>query len=222
MIVSINQPAYLPWLGYFDRVKRSDFHIVLDHVQLEKGGFTNRTRIRQRDGRVMWLTVPVEKGWPIKDTLIASEKWRRKHREALTQAYGCVGYPRSTRLMTISAVCYDSLLWCWGQGLPRSDHVFSSALGGGRLGHKSDLVLNLCREVGATTYLSGPNGRNYLDIPAFEQAGIEVLYHDFPAEQPVLSALDYLFRSTAWPQAHLTSAHSSPPLVPAGEAAAPA
>ena len=48
MIVSINQPAYLPWLGYFHRIAISDIHIVLDHVQFEKNSFVNRNKIRTK------------------------------------------------------------------------------------------------------------------------------------------------------------------------------
>jgi hypothetical protein len=58
MIVSINQPAYLPWLGYFHRIAVSDAHIVLDTVQFEKNSFTNRNKVRTREGWC-WLTVPV-------------------------------------------------------------------------------------------------------------------------------------------------------------------
>ena len=93
----------------------------------------------------------------------------------------------------------------------RTPLVTSTELG--PRGVKSELVLNLCREVGATTYLSGPQGRNYLDLPAFEEVGIGVVFHDFPADPPVLSAVDHLFTkaSKPWPQPVLTSAHSSPP-----------
>ena len=58
MIVSINQPAYLPWLGYFHRIAISDLHIILDHVQFEKNSYTNRNKIRTPEGW-NWLTVPV-------------------------------------------------------------------------------------------------------------------------------------------------------------------
>jgi hypothetical protein len=58
MIVSINQPAYLPWLGYFHRIAVADAHIVLDHVQFEKNSFTNRNKVRLSAGWC-WLTVPL-------------------------------------------------------------------------------------------------------------------------------------------------------------------
>ena len=43
MIVSIAQPAYLPWLGYFDRIAKSDLHLVLDSVQMERNTRTSFT-----------------------------------------------------------------------------------------------------------------------------------------------------------------------------------
>ena len=85
MIVSINQPAYLPWLGYFDRIEKSDLHIVLDHVQFEKGSYTNRCQVPGS-----WLTVPVHsKGFPkITDVTIADTGWHKKHLKTLRQLYG--------------------------------------------------------------------------------------------------------------------------------------
>ena len=36
MLVAIHQPLYFPWLGYLDRMARSDLFVVLDHVQFER------------------------------------------------------------------------------------------------------------------------------------------------------------------------------------------
>ena len=61
MKVTIMQPAYLPWLGFFDRIEASDIFVVLDNVQLDtssKTRFTNRNKIRTRDGWI-WLTLPM-------------------------------------------------------------------------------------------------------------------------------------------------------------------
>ena len=62
MIISISQPAYIPWLGYFSRIKKSDIHVVLNNVQIErntKNSFTNRNKLRNKDN-IFWLTVPLK------------------------------------------------------------------------------------------------------------------------------------------------------------------
>ena len=46
-------------------------------------------------------------------------------------------------------------------------------------GQKSDLVLSLCKAVNATTYISGPSGRDYMDLESFKEAGIDVKFNDF-------------------------------------------
>ena len=50
-------------------------------------------------------------------------------------------------------------------------------------GAASDLVLNLCLEVGATRYLTGIGGKNYLDPESFGKAGVEIVYR--PSVLPV-------------------------------------
>jgi hypothetical protein len=194
MIVSIMQPAYLPWLGYFDRVQRSDLHIVLDTVQLEhqtKTAFTNRNRVRTAIGWT-WLTVPVQTAGqqhtPIHDIAIASSPaWARKHATTLRQSYGRAPhwhrlvplfddlYGREwTRLFDLLTTSTSALCALLGVQTPM---VSASSLG--VTGTKADLVLALCRAVGATTYLSGPFGRDYLDEAAFADAGMTLAYHDY-------------------------------------------
>lgn len=207
-VVSINQPAYLPWDGYFDRIRQSDLHIVLDHVQFEKGSATNRCLIRQRDGRTMWLTVPVEKGKPINETRVSDYKWKWKHRMTLAQAYPTCDIP----VVACQFLGDVARLTTWAMltrlGLPPQHHL-SSRMGGDKLGHKSDLVLNICKQLGATRYLSGPQGANYLNIPAFEKAGIEVTYYVWQPPTLPLSAIHDIYSGEefAWPQAHLISGH---------------
>jgi len=92
MIVTIMQPAYLPWLGYFDRIARSDLYVVLDHVQFEKNSFTNRNKLRTSAGWT-WLSVPVKTGRRFGrlaiDKLETSpgSNWRRKHWDTIRFNY---------------------------------------------------------------------------------------------------------------------------------------
>jgi len=190
MIVSIMQPAYLPWLGYFDRLARSDLHIVLDSVALSKQNFTNRNRVRGNTGPV-WLTVPVQRKHAdqrILETLVGpANSWKKKHWETLRQAYGrtphwhrYAGFLETyyqTPQERLPDVLDTMTTWLCGTLAITTPIVRSSTLD--VPGSKADLVLQLCQAVGATTYLSGPFGRDYLDPGAFEAAGIALEYHDY-------------------------------------------
>lgn len=216
MIVSINQPAYLPWLGYFNRIQASDLHIVLDHVQFEKNSYTNRNKIRTAQGWT-WLTVPLKtKGrfgkLAINELEIDAERgWPAKHWNTLRQNYGkAPHFAEHARFFEeLYARPWDRLAGLLGAAtgylLERGLRIRTPLLhsSGMRVdGHKSDLVLNLCRAAGAKVYLSGPLGRDYLDEEAFRQAGIEVRYHEYvhpayaqayPGFEPAMSAVDLLF-----------------------------
>jgi hypothetical protein len=215
MIVSINQPAYLPWLGYFERIAASDLHIVLDHVQFEKNSFTNRNKVRTKDGAT-WLTVPVSTKGQFGDLAInrlecaRQVAWQKKHWTTLK-----MNYARAPFFMNYAAA-YETLYaqgWTNFGAMVRAflgQHLrdlgittpllYSSELA--VVGAKSELVLNLCRAVQADVYLSGAMGRAYLDEARFVNANIQVQYQDYvhpvyaqvwPEFVPSLSVLDLLF-----------------------------
>lgn len=215
MIVSINQPAYLPWLGYFERIAKSDLHVVLDHVQFEKNSFTNRNKARTKDGWT-WLTVPVSTKGKFGDLRIHdlelgdNGSWSRKHWATLKMNYGKApffgGY----------APAYESLYaQSWNGFMPMvraflERHLLDLGITTPLLyssemevsGSKSGLVLNICRAVGADTYLSGALGRDYLEEPIFVDANIAVRYQNYthptypqcqPGFEPFMGILDLIF-----------------------------
>ena len=61
MIVAAHQPHYLPWLGYLDKLAKSDLFVVMDDLQYEAQNYQNRQRIKLADGAA-WLTVPLHRG----------------------------------------------------------------------------------------------------------------------------------------------------------------
>lgn len=67
--------------------------------------------------------------------------------------------------------------WCMDALEIRTPIVYSSQLG--VEGQASRLLVEICRAVGADAYLSGPGGKNYMEMPLFEQAGIQVIWQDF-------------------------------------------
>jgi WbqC-like protein family len=215
VIVSINQPAYLPWLGSLERIALSDMHVVLDHVQFEKNGLTNRNRVRTAEGST-WLTVPVRtKGrfghLAIDQVQIDDGRdWKGKHWRTLQlnyakaahfdgyAAYWKLVYERDwTRLIDLLHETLEWTLDAFGIG---TRLIRSSALP--VRGAKGELVLDICTHLGATTYLSGPLGRAYLDQVRFRDAGLELTFHEHtPPEylqshegfESGLAAIDALF-----------------------------
>ena len=207
------QPGYLPWLGFFDQMRRSDTFVYYDDVQFDKHGWRNRNRIKSESGP-QWLTVPVlhhGKGQPlIIDTLIDTRSgWARKHAGTLRQYYAKAPYLKRylpeleellnrpwTYLVDLDIAVVD-LLAGWLKLTPTV--LRASQLGIG--GTQSERLINLCVHLGANRYLSGNAASDYLDVSAFEKHGIEVTWQDYhhpiyPQQHgpfvPYLSAIDLL------------------------------
>ena len=186
MIVSIHQPAYLPWLGYLDRIAQSDTFIFLDMVQFEKNSFTNRNRIKTANGP-LWLTVPVLSQGHIGKTLLDlkidnRQDWKTRHLRSIEQNYRKAPFfaERFARFAALYDVVEDGLadfcfrqLRFWADEFALSARILR-ARDLAAAGSKSDLVVSLCHAVNATEYLSGPQGRSYLDETTFARAGIKV------------------------------------------------
>jgi hypothetical protein len=212
VIVSIHQPAYLPWLGYLARIAASDVFVFLDTVQFERGSFTNRNRIKA-NGRLQWLTVPVRSRGYQSRTLLEMEidnhrDWRTKHLRAIEQSYSRAPHfgPNAPRLASLvspgenqfATLCFAQLMFWLDEFQINTRVVRASDMQVD--GRKSELVLNICRRLGASKYISGTIGRHYLDEAKFSAAGIDLTYQDY--RHPVypqlggefiagLSAVDY-------------------------------
>ncbi len=205
MIVSINQPTYLPWLGYFHRIGVSDVHVVLDDVQFEKNSFTNRNKLKTAQGW-MWLTVPIlasgRFGQSIKEVEISNTRnWRHKHLTSIQTNYNNARFfcEYSSFFEEMYSREWDCLLPLIDFGTRyfldqlgiRTKLIRSSTLD--VQGTKSDLVLEICQILRADVYLSGTLGRGYLDEKSFRKAGIRVVYQDY--KHPVYSQLWEPFES---------------------------
>ncbi|MAH06460.1 MAG: WbqC family protein [Alphaproteobacteria bacterium] len=217
MIISINQPAYLPWLGYFDRIKNSDIHIVLDHVQFEKNSMVNRNKVRTQQGESL-LTVPViTKGkfgnLPISELTIDNNKpWKKKHWKSIEATYRKAPFAKDhigffeevyaqdwDKLNGLNAHINNYILKALNI---KSKIIYSSSLDVHN--KKSDLVLEICKIYNAKTYISGALGRDYLDLSTFEDANINVVFQDYnhPIYNqvhgdfiPYMSVIDLLFNA---------------------------
>jgi glutaredoxin-related protein len=215
MIVSIHQPQFMPWLGYFDKIVKSDIFVFLDTVQFKKNEFQNRNKIKTAQGW-QWLTVPVLYKYPeyINGVKINNRiDWRKKHIRTLEinyhkALYGRVLFPTLEEFYagdsdSLAGVNRESVLILLKILGAHKETKVASELGDFPKG-PSERLAAICESLGADTYLSGAGGSDYLDLKPFNEKGIRVefqnfrhptypqLYGDFI---PNLSLLDLLFNA---------------------------
>jgi hypothetical protein len=220
MKVAIHQPHFLPWLGYLDRMARCDLFVILDHVQFERRGYQNRTQVRVND-EARWLTVPVVQVSQ-KEKIIEKQVdnpppevtrwWGPNAYQTLHYAYRKAPFfdryapriktileTRYEKLVDLNLATLDYLRECFEIDTPlvRSSTIPVE-------GQRSELLLNLCKALEATTFLGGMGGsRRYLDQAAFDAAKMGVEWQQFEHPRyvqcgsttfiPGLTALDALF-----------------------------
>jgi hypothetical protein len=186
------QPGYLPWLGFFDQMIRSEIFVYYDDVQFDKHGWRNRNRIKAPSGQAHWLTVPVRHsglGWPrVLDVEIDHRRaWARKHVGTIRQFYSEAPFLRRylpeleemlqrrwQRLVDLDLAVTEMI--CRWLSIERRT-ARSSELGIG--GERSERLLALCRHFGADRYVSGNAALGYLDTSLFARNGIAVEWQDY-------------------------------------------
>ena len=214
MRVTILQPSYLPWLGFFEQMSRTDKFVLLDDVQYTRRDWRNRNRIRVKESWV-WLTVPVQQKRRFSQSLLEtridnSVPWRRKHLETLRQHY-CKApffekyFPRCQQVYEkdwtfLFDLCLETINLIKEEMGIETPFLRSSEMKPS--GEKTQRLVSICRELGATHYLSGELGSDYISEEDFSSQGIGLEYqnYDHPVYPqrytgfvPHLSAIDLLF-----------------------------
>ena len=216
--VAVVQSNYIPWKGYFDLIRMADELILYDDVQYTRRDWRNRNLIKTPRG-AEWLTIPVNaKGnylAPVKDITVSDDGWRRRHWAALVANYGRAPYFKAyrqgveelylgtaeRRLSDINRLFLGVL--CVALGI-RTRLSWSMDYDFDRLQpDRSQRLVDLCHEAGATRYLSGPTAKGYCDDDLFAREGIDLVYLDYsgypeyPQRHPPfdhhVSVLDLLF-----------------------------
>ncbi len=214
--VAIVQSNYVPWKGYFDLIRRADEFVLYDDVQYTRRDWRNRNRIKTPHG-TQWLTIPVDgKGkylQKIKDTRVSDPDWGRAHWQTLCHSYGRASFFKQFRerfeqlyrtnagpfLSDINQTWIGTICELLGirTAITRSMDYRLTA------DDPTERLLEICLQAGATTYLSGPAARAYLDETPFRAAGIDVQYMDYsgypeypqlyPPFDHAVTVLDLLF-----------------------------
>lgn len=191
MIVTIHQPDFLPWLGFFDRWMQSDLYIVLDDVQFIRRGWHHRDKIKTAQG-VQWLTIPVVKkgryGELIKDVrLDISNDGMQRVLNRVRAAY--VKAPCFDPIYTEVEKIFSSgckylidlnmilLKTCADILKINTPIVFSSDFNVTTKG--TQRLLDLTKRVKGSIYLTGLGSKSYLEAKIFEKENISILWQNY-------------------------------------------
>ena len=214
-VLVVEQPNYVPWLGYFDLLDQSDMWVWYDDVQYTRRDWRNRNRVA-RGGEPIWLTVPVasqdHRDKPICEIEIDhSRLWVRKHLGVLKHFYRSAPFfgpvfelvqnhvEQAPPLLADFTIGLNEDL-CSLMGI--ETQLFRSSRMSGLEGAKERRILAICRQLRPSTYLSGPAARSYLEAGTFERKGIALRYISYGYEEyprsgfsprTDLSVLDALF-----------------------------
>jgi hypothetical protein len=189
MKVGIMQPYFLPYIGYFQLMAAVDKFVLLDDVNFINRGWINRNRIAV-NGCPSWLTVPLSgasQNRLIREIDIAPDDgWVQKMVRAVIAAYAkapeadsilpvfeswltkATGNLADFLLLTLSDTA--TRLGIKTEILPTSS-IFPK---NGRKGQER--ILDICRHLGASSYINPPGGRELYEPVFFSDAQVDLSF----------------------------------------------
>ena len=214
MNVSIHQPDFFPYPGFFNKIFLSDVFVILDRTQFEFG-ITNRNKIITPEGTWTRISVPVKNGqkfFQINDVKINNDmNWKEKNLDLISKSYSKSKFfdLYNTSINSIFEEKWEYLIELNIKILKtifewldvKTKIIFESELN--VKGTSSEKLLNICKQIDATKYVSGSGGKNYLDEKIFQKNHIDIEYQKYTpilysqlnskSFIPNLSILDLLF-----------------------------
>jgi len=216
-ITSIHQPGYFPWLGYVDKVYKSDIFIILDNVQLNDAAFQNRNIFIDNQGTSHYLTIPVSKkeylNKTIKELKLTNIPWQKKHFKFLffnykkhpyfDEVFSKLEFIYNKKYTYLIDVLIDSMDVVFKLFDIKNHILFASDLNLNNELKKEELILGIIKSINADIYLSGQGAKSYQKEENFKKNNIKLTYQQFihPTYNQLytqkfisgLSSLDLLF-----------------------------
>lgn len=217
MIVGIHQLHYFPWMGYLDKMAKSDAFVLLDEVQLNDASYMFRHTLLDKNGEKKYITIPFnKKGYMQRKynelELNGAVDWQTRQKNFIQDSYRRHPYyaeiwariepvftGKFERLTEVTEASVDILRSIFGIETPL---VKQSSLSFAE-GQKNEFLIHILQQLSADRYLSGNGARKYMDMQMFENAGIHVVYQQFTLPEypqknsaefvPGISSLDLLF-----------------------------
>lgn len=215
MILSIHQPNFLPWIGYFAKVNQSDIFILLDNIQYPRGkSVANRSSIKTPNG-TLEIVVPISKVAASNGILNFNEishnnpNWNVKLFKSITQAYSKAPFfnkywENIKEILSINSFSEMNISFINFvlKELELKAKVYKLSDIPNLSNDRNQRIIDLCKHFNANVYLSGSGGKNYNDEDLFKRNEIELLYTNYISKSypqlwdaftPNLSVIDLLF-----------------------------
>ncbi len=219
VVISAHQPNFIPYLGFFDKMKKSDIFVIRDDVLFSSGSdsFQHRNKIRINGNNNLespqwkWLTLPIEKKGDLIKNIRIKRNTLKKKDDYRNSKFFNEYFPVFERifdnsdetLLSLNMKIINFLKKIFGID---TKIVFASSLelkyGKDEEKNASEDLAKICEALGGNVYLSGSGAKNYLDIEPFRMRGIKVIFQDYkhpvykqnyPRFLPNLSSIDGLF-----------------------------
>jgi len=214
-VVGIHQPNFMPWLGYFYKIAKSNVFIFLDDVQFQKTGasYTNRVSINV-NSKSQFLTVPIKREsgtCNINETKFIDQRWKKKIIGTIQANYGKAKFFKENKDFIFELINFEatnlsdyninfiekiSLQLNLNTDFTKSSSFNIKTTSTQRL-------VDLINKVDGNIYLSGSGGDNYQDEKMYTDENIELIYNAMPKYEYVqfktdefiggLSILDAIF-----------------------------
>lgn len=188
----------------------ADVFVILDNVQHQKRSYEHRNKIRTPDG-VTWLSIPIDRKNSLTnricDLKIADGSWQLIHLKSFNRFYKKTPYfdeiyPLLEKFYTqkiyltlnSAAEAMLNILFDYFDLKPKLIWASNYELSG----KNDDLLIEITKKFGGDAYISGPNGRDYIDESKFKQNNINLYYHDY--EHPKYNQIwgDFFEYMTLW------------------------
>tara|TARA_B100001142_G_scaffold320539_1_gene365720 strand:- start:161 stop:841 length:681 start_codon:yes stop_codon:yes gene_type:complete len=205
MIVSIHQPNYIPWLPFFNKIKRSDIFVILDDVKYTKNDWRNRNKIRSGNTS-KFLTIPIRKIFTkekIKNVQLPEDNlWKKKHLNSISYNYSKSSFYKShisffeeyynSNIDTLSEFNNIFLKYCVKLFNLKTKIIQSSSLEIDSSIKSTDRLIEIITKVGGKKYYSGIGSKNYLDEKKMSESNIELIFQDFKFKNYVDSKTTFI------------------------------
>lgn len=182
MKIAIHQPNFLPWYPFFQKIKEVDKFIILGNCQFEKNGFQNRFNLKNK-----WHTMSTKKGLTPINTKIylnPQKDWNKlkqnlsQYQKTLDKLDDCI----NENLLSTNSKIIEKITKMLGYNTEIL-YDYPTEL------KSTDRLVDLCLHYGATEYLSGISGKNYLDLNLFKDKGIKVKFQENLTKKHILELL---------------------------------